>query len=135
MNNILIIHTFYLLCTIALTMWVAHTLFKNGQVFLIDIFHGNTELAQADNNLLWVGFYLVNIGYALYALKTTAVVVDAHAVIEILSLKLGSIILILDCMHFFNMFLFFKLRKRAIGDKLNLTGYDYRIDPENIAGR
>lgn len=131
MNNIIVLYATYLVATITLTVWVAHTLFKNGQVFLVDIFHGNKELAQAVNNLLWVGFYLVNIGYAVYTLKTYDLVSNAREVIEVLSIKLGAIILILGGMHFMNMFIFFRLRKRAIADKR--TGhYDYRNDPENL---
>lgn len=135
MNNILILYVLYMIVTIGLTIWVAHTLFKNGQVFLIDIFHGNEELAQAVNNLLWVGFYLVNLGYAVYTLKTTEVVRDSTEMVEALSLKLGAIILILGCMHFMNMFIFFRLRKRALLEKKYNNHYDYKIDPENIAGR
>ena len=131
MNNIIILYVAYLLCTIVLTIWVAHTLFKNGQVFLVDIFHGNQELAQAVNNLLWVGFYLVNIGYAVYTLKTYEAVDVAREVIEVLSIKLGAIILILGGMHFMNMFIFFRLRKRALIDKRS-GHYDYRNDPENL---
>lgn len=134
MNKILILYAFYLLVTITLTVWVAHNLFKNGQVFLVDIFHGNQELAQAVNNLLWVGFYLVNIGYAVYTLRTSDPVADYRALVETLSLKLGAIILILGGMHFFNMFVFFRLRKRALTEKTNYNQYDYRNDPENIAG-
>lgn len=128
MNNILVVYLTYLLCTIALTIWVARTLFKNGQIFLIDIFHGNAPLAQAVNNLLLVGFYLINIGYAVYTLKTAELVADTRAVVEVLSVKLGAIILILGTMHFFNMFVFFRLRKRAIAYKTN----DYRGYNPNV---
>ena len=65
MSYILICYSVYLILTVILTVWVARTLFRNGKVFLIDIFHGNEELAKAVNNLLLVGFYLVNIGYAV----------------------------------------------------------------------
>ena len=64
-------------------------------MFLVDIFHGNKELADSVNNLLLVGFYLVNIGYAVYTLKVTESIADARAVIEMLSIKIGIIILIL----------------------------------------
>jgi hypothetical protein len=92
-------------------------LFKNGRVFLIDIFHGNEELAKAVNNLLLVGFYLVNIGYAVYTLRIGYDIWNTRLLVEELSLKLGAIILILGGMHFFNMFVFFKLRKRALLEK------------------
>ena len=55
----------YLVLSIGITIWVAKTLFKNGKVFLHDIFHGNQALAESVNNLLLVGFYLVNVGYAV----------------------------------------------------------------------
>jgi len=114
MNNYIIpTYVTYLVVTIALTIWVAKTLFKNGKVFLIDIFHGNKELADSVNNLLLVGFYLVNIGYAVYTLQVHTSIVNAQEMIEMLSVKVGFIILLLGAMHFFNLFVFFKLRKKA----------------------
>lgn len=125
MNHIIVLYLLYLLITITVTVWVAHMLFKNGKVFLIDIFHGNQELADAVNNLLWVGFYLINIGYAVYTLQIVSEVETARRVIEILSLKIGAIILILGGMHFLNMFIFFRLRKRALIDKKQDQFFDY----------
>jgi hypothetical protein len=122
MNYIILTYIIYLLATIILTVWVAKTLFKNGQVFLIDIFHGNKELSAAVNNLLLVGFYLINIGYAVYTLQVTGHIVNVQQTIEILSLKIGFIILLLGGMHFFNLFIFFKLRKRAGAVKQVHTG-------------
>jgi hypothetical protein len=113
MNYIIITYAFYLIITIALTIWVAKTLFKNGKVFLVDIFHGNKELADSVNNLLLVGFYLVNIGYAVYTLQVTSSISNFQEVIEKLSVKIGLIILILGAMHFFNLYIFFTLRKKA----------------------
>ena len=117
MNYIIITYSFYLIITIALTIWVARTLFKNGKVFLIDIFHVNKELADSVNNLLLVGFYLINIGYAVYTLQVTTNISNVQEVIEKLSLKIGLIILILGAMHFFNLYIFFTLRKKATMDK------------------
>jgi len=123
MSYILISYSLYLSITIILTIWVARTLFRNGKVFLVDIFHGNLELAHAVNNLLLVGFYLINIGYAVYTLSITNDVVTPRALIETLSLKVGAIILILGGMHFFNMLVFFKLRKRALQEKKNTPAH------------
>jgi hypothetical protein len=117
MNYIIITYSFYLIITIALTVWVARTLFKNGKVFLIDIFHGQKELADSVNNLLLVGFYLINIGYAVYTLQVTGRITNFQEVIEKLSLKIGLIILILGGMHFFNLYIFFTLRKKATQEK------------------
>ena len=117
MSYILISYSLYLIITVVLTIWVARTLFRNGKVFLIDIFHGNEELAKAVNNLLLVGFYLINIGYAVYTLGIDYNIGNTRMLVEELSVKIGAIILILGGMHFFNMLLFFKLRKRALLEK------------------
>jgi uncharacterized BrkB/YihY/UPF0761 family membrane protein len=113
MNYIILTYSFYLVITVCLTIWVARTLFKNGKVFLVDIFHGNKELADSVNNLLLVGFYLINIGYAVYTLQINTAITNVQEVIEKLSIKIGLIILILGAMHFFNLYIFFALRKRA----------------------
>lgn len=113
MNYIILAYALYMPLTIALTVWVAKTLFTNGRVFLVDIFHGNEILADSVNKLLVVGFYLINIGYAVFTLQIFGEVNTVQVVIEKLSLKIGAIILILGGMHFFNLFVFFKLRRRA----------------------
>lgn len=117
MNYIITTYTLYLIITISITIWVARTLFKNGKVFLLDIFHCNKEVADSVNNLLLVGFYLINLGYAVYTLQIANAVQNSREVIEILSIKIGIIILILDAMHFFNLYIFFNLRKKAIHEK------------------
>jgi hypothetical protein len=114
MSYILLLYSLYLVITVILTVWVARTLFRNGKIFLVDIFHGNKELAQAVNNLLLVGFYLINLGYAIYTLRVDFTVGSVRELIEELSVKTGAIILILGGMHFLNMIIFFKLRKRAL---------------------
>ncbi|QEM02645.1 hypothetical protein DIU31_003595 [Mucilaginibacter rubeus] len=113
MNYFILTYVIYLLASIALTVWVAKVLFKNGRIFLVDIFHGNSELADSVNKLLVVGFYLVNIGYMGLALKEYGSIASMQVVVEVLSYKVGWIILILGGMHFLNLVIFFKLRNRA----------------------
>jgi hypothetical protein len=60
-----------------------------------------------------VGFYLINIGYMSLALKEVDNIPGAQEVVEVLSYKLGWIILILGGMHFLNLIIFFKLRNKA----------------------
>ena len=103
----------YLAISIALTIWVAHTLHKNGRIFLVDVFHGNEALADSVNHLLVVGFYLINFGYVSLALKLGYAVADAKEGIEALSVKVGMVLLVLGGMHFFNLFIFSRMRRRA----------------------
>lgn len=103
----------YLVISLAVTMWVARTLHKNGRVFLIDAFHGNAELADSVNYLLVVGFYLINIGYVALALKASESLLTLRSAIELVSDKIGVVLLVLGFMHFFNLYVFSRLRKRA----------------------
>src|SRR5438477_4620157 len=113
-NQIIVLtYLLYLALSIALTIWVARTLYKRGGIFLMDAFHGNTELADSVNHLLVVGFYLINIGYVSLALKTAAVITTSRAAIELLSDKMGMVLLILGFMHFFNLYVFSRIRRSA----------------------
>ena len=109
----------YLAISIALTIWVARTLHKNGRVFLVDVFHGNESLADSVNHLLVVGFYLINFGYASLALKLGYEVNNAQEGIEALSVKVGMVLLVLGGMHFFNLFIFSRMRRRSHGRQNN----------------
>ena len=114
MNVVITSYATYLAISIAVTVWVARTLHKNGRVFLVDAFHGNEPLADSVNHLLVVGFYLVNIGFVSLALKFGIRPTDASEAMEVLSAKLGWVLLILGAMHFFNLYVFAKLRNRAL---------------------
>ena len=104
----------YIALSIPLTIWVAHTLYKNGRIFLIDSFRGNERLADSVNHLLVVGFYLINIGYVALALKERIAPTDVREVLETISRKIGVVMLVLGAMHFFNILVFSKMRRRAL---------------------
>ncbi len=114
--NIAAVYFSYLAISVALTVWVARTLHRNGRIFLVDAFHGNRELADAVNHLLVVGFYLINVGYISLALKTTEALATVRQVIELESHKIGVVLLILGVMHIFNIMVFAKMRKRAVNN-------------------
>lgn len=117
MSNIITSYLVYLPVSIWLTIWTGRTLFNHGQIFLNDTFHGNEALSHAVNRLLLTGFYLINAGYCVYTLKIMGEIETTRELFEVLSLKLGRIILILGGMHFFNLFIFFRLRKKALREK------------------
>src|SRR5207247_10848490 len=104
----------YIALSIPLTIWVAQTLHKNGRIFLIDSFRGNERLADSVNHLLVVGFYLINIGYVALALKERIAPTDVREVLETISRKIGLVMLVVGAMHLFNIFLFSRMRRRAI---------------------
>jgi hypothetical protein len=109
---IVISYAVYLAVTLAVTVWTAHTLHANGRIFLVDAFHGNEALADSVNQLLVVGFYLINVGYVALALETHADVFNARQAIELISGKVGMVLLVLGCMHFFNLLVFNTIRRK-----------------------
>jgi len=117
MNWIITTYTTYLAISVALTVWVARTLHKSGRIFLVDSFLGNEKLADSVNHLLVVGFYLINIGYVTLALKYGVAAASAQEAMESLSTKVGLVLLVLGGMHFFNLYVFTKMRKRALAHR------------------
>jgi hypothetical protein len=118
MNPIVINYALYLLLAVGMTVWVAKTLKRGGRIFLVDCFRGNAELADSVNGLLVVGFYLVNIGFISLYLKEKGPVADAQAVFETLSSKMGVVLLTLGAMHFFNLYVLGKMRRRGLASQL-----------------
>ena len=98
----------YLPIVIFLTWYVAHTLFKNGKVFMMDIFNDRQEIALSTNKLFETGFYLLNLGFALLIMEIATEIADSRTMLEILSTKIGGYSIYLGIMLFFNLYLFFR---------------------------
>ncbi|RZU49883.1 hypothetical protein EV385_1640 [Krasilnikovia cinnamomea] len=100
----------YLVVSVGLTVWVATTLSRNGLVFLEDVFDDD-RLARAVNHLLVMGFYLLNLGYVTVAMRSSATVPDAGRALEVLSTKIGLVLLVLGVLHFCNVFFLGRYRR------------------------
>ncbi|MGW0560279.1 hypothetical protein ACWDZ4_06525 [Streptomyces sp. NPDC003016] len=107
----------YLLISVALTIWVARTLSRNGRIFIASVLHGDEKLADAVNHLLVVGFYLVNLGFVALYLKAADGVENARGLFEALSVKLGVVLLVLGVMHLGNVWVLNKIRRRSIMER------------------
>jgi hypothetical protein len=103
----------YLVISLGLAVYVAHTLHKNGRIFLVDTFGGNEKLADSVNHLLVVGFYLVNLGYISLVLRYGDPAHTIQEAIEYLSWKIGFVALVLGAVHFLNLIIFSKMRNRS----------------------
>lgn len=108
----------YLVISASMTVWVARTLFRHGRAFLVDAFRGNEVIADSVNHLLVVGFYLVNLGYVSLSLRTTTSPTTLALSLELLSRKIGWVLLVLGFMHFMNILVISKLRRSGMLDRL-----------------
>jgi len=114
LNDYLIpVYLTYAGASIGLTIWLARTLYANGQVFLDEVFVEAPRMAQAVNRLLVVGFYLLNLGYAFLTLQANVIPEGSVSAMEVLASKLGALLLALGGMHFANMLLFYRIRRRS----------------------
>jgi hypothetical protein len=100
----------YLAISVGLTVWVATTLSRNGLVFLEDVF-ADSRLARAINQLLVMGFYLLNLGFVTVAMRSSETVPTASRALETLSWKIGFVLLVLGVLHFFNVFALNRYRR------------------------
>ncbi|WP_459926070.1 hypothetical protein [Flavobacterium covae] len=118
-SKILIGYTIYLPIVIVLTFYVSKTLFKNGKTFMLDIFRGREEIATATNKLFETGFYLLNLGYALMILEINLQENTYQELIEELSYQIGGFSIYLGVMMFFNLYLFFRGKRKSKETSLN----------------
>ena len=112
-TKIIIGYTIYLPIAIFLTYYVSRTLFQNGKIYMLDIFKGREEIANATNKLFETGFYLLNLGFALMILTITEYKNDYQTLIEALSYKIGGFSIYLGIMLFVNLYFFFRGKRKA----------------------
>lgn len=111
--SVLWAYVIYLPIAIWLTLYVTGKLFDNAMVYMMDIFHGRKEIAVATNQLFKIGFYLINMGFALYILRINRDMLTAQSTFEVLSMKIGGFSIYLGGMLLMNLFFFFRGKKVA----------------------
>lgn len=94
----------YLLITIIITVWVGWVCYKNGIHFIIECVDDHA-IAHSINNLLLVGYYLLNIGYAILTLTGWQTIDSLPEMLDVLTVRLAVIILTLALTHYVNMLL------------------------------
>lgn len=101
----------YAAIAVTVTALLARTLFRNGTVFLEDVFKDRPALAQAVNRLLVVGFYMLNLGYAFLVLRAGRGL-DAVEAMQFFVNRIAVLLLALAVLHFTNVFVFWRIRAR-----------------------
>jgi hypothetical protein len=114
MTNLTVLtYLIYLPIVLTLTLYVARTLFRNARVFMLDILNGRQELADSTNRLFEVGFYLLNMGFALWIMEVHSTMTTTQDVVEKLAGKVGGFAIYLGIVLFLHLFLFFRGRRKA----------------------
>jgi hypothetical protein len=111
--SVVLTYLIYLLISVGLTVGVGWALARSGRTFLREVFGGNDGLAEAVNRLLVVGFYLLNLGFVTLTMQTSGNIGSARDGLQLLSVKIGEVLLVLGALHFANLAVFARFRGRA----------------------
>ena len=93
----------YLIVVVTAILYVGHLCYKYGHVYVAQIIPEDPQLTHQVNKILLAGYYLLNIGYGIYAISIWDRLHDLIGVIESVITHLAYITLILAAMHYFNM--------------------------------
>jgi hypothetical protein len=131
MNTMVITHGCYILIGVAATAWVSWTLQRRGQAFLVRWLGGDQLLAASWNHLLAVGVYLLHVGALLLALRYGGHASTQIEAIELLSTKIGLVLLALAVTHFLHIKAYWRLYRSL--PKIQPPIVDATIVPEVVA--
>ena len=104
MNYNIIAYLIYTPVIAVITIQVGWMFYKNGEVFLFSLIPNNTPLVKNINNLLLIGYYLVNLGYAIFSISQWDQILTLNQLLQTLSNNIGGIMLILAILHYNNIF-------------------------------
>lgn len=113
MTTMVWVYLGYLIVCVLVTLMVARTLKIHGPVFMSGKGEEKSPLVKAKTHLMVVGFYLVTLGLIGTALRFGGEAIDATTAIELLSTKIGLMVLAIGFMHFIMVGLFANARTKA----------------------
>ncbi|MCP4520412.1 MAG: hypothetical protein GY827_01735 [Cytophagales bacterium] len=107
----IIAYLIYLSITFYITVIVGKNLYHHGVHYLKDIFDGNKDIYIPVNKILLTGYYLLNLGYAMYMLNSWEEITTKSELIKSIIENSGKIILILAVIHYNNLLTFSLVKK------------------------
>jgi hypothetical protein len=107
------IYLLYLLISVGLTIAVGTGVARSGRAFLFDVFSGNDNLARAVSRLIVLGFYLLSLGFVTLAMRTGGDVASARDGLQLLSVKIGEVLLVLGALHLLSLAALVRARRLA----------------------
>ncbi len=104
MNYNILSYIIYLTIIFYIMVYVGWLFYKNGEVFLLDLFNNNKSLVKSINNILLIGYYLIKLGYAVITIAYWEEITSTLQMLNGLSYHLGIIIIGLAVLHYNNVF-------------------------------
>jgi len=101
----------YFAISLALVAVVGRALSRSGAAFLPEMFGDRGGVAEAVNRLLVVAFYLLSCGFIALTMPVWAHVGSAGQALQLLSAKVGELLLVLGVLHVASTVVFARLRR------------------------
>jgi len=115
MQNLnLIGYSVFIMMMVFIIVVVGKICYRNGNVFVAALMPGDIELCKQINKMLLIGYYLVNIGYCAVTLSFWEHIGSVSILIEVIALKMASIILILSALHYLNIYVIYSLHQKKV---------------------
>ncbi len=114
MNLNIIGYAIYILITTLININVVKICYKNGNVYVAQLIPEHEELCHKTNQILLIGYYLLNIGYCVMTLISREKILSINQLIEIISLKSAIIICSISILHYINIFILTKYIQKII---------------------
>jgi hypothetical protein len=107
----IVTYLIYLPITFYITIGIGKDLNQKGEVYLMRAFHQQTHLVQSVNKFLLIGYYLINLGYAVISINFFGSVDSWLMAFESIAFRLGALLIGLGLLHYFNLYAFAKFSK------------------------
>jgi hypothetical protein len=114
MNLNIIAYVIYLTITSFIILKVGRICYQNGNIFVSQLIPNHADLCHKINQILLLGYYLLNIGYCAMTLISWNKIIQINQLIEIIALKSAIIIGAIALLHYCNIFVLTKYIQKLI---------------------
>jgi hypothetical protein len=114
MNLNIIGYAIYLLLTSIIIVKVGKICYKNGNIYISQLIPHHIDLCHKTNQILLIGYYLLNIGYCAMTLISWEKILSTTQLVEVISVKSAIIICSISILHYFNIFIITKYIQKLI---------------------
>lgn len=114
MNLNITAYGIYLCITVFIILKVGRICYKNGNVYVAALIPDHMDLCHKLNQVLLLGYYLLNIGYCAMTLISWQKIISSTQLIEMICTKTAVIIFIISLLHYFNIIIITKYIHKLI---------------------
>lgn len=93
----------YVTTLIPIIVWVGHNCHQNGKPFIMHFADDRNELGKSISTILLIGYYLINIGFAVFIISKWNQLQTKQQLIESLCTNGATILLVLALLHYLNI--------------------------------